>query len=281
MNLTTIALENAFREPGCPLCRLRGRSEQRYLFGLLYENVNDGGTRANLVNSMGLCPAHAWALQAIEQETWNDGLGTSIIYQDLAGRFLSTLTEYLETNSTSDADRQTRLRQWLGRSGAIGRWLIGQWSPSAPGASLLERLSPADRCYACRLVDRLEEIRIDQLVRGLTESDFQSAYAASDGLCLPHLRRALAGAEDRRAVRSLVETAVAQLNPLVHDLGEYTRKRNWSKRHEPRHPWEEVAWLRAVALLSGEAPRAETEDTNRLRRKALTDYHRRKETETQ
>lgn len=277
MNLTTIALENAFREPGCPLCHLRRRSEQRYLFGLLYENVNDGGTRANLVNSMGMCPAHAWALQAIELENWHDGLGTSIIYRDLASRVLSTLVEHLERNPSSDGDRRARQRDRLGRSGVLGRVLARRLGPPTPGVAVLKRLSPRARCHVCRLMHRLETTSVSRLVGGLAEAEFQSAYAASDGLCLPHLRRALAGCEDAGAVRCLVETAAAHLEPLVRDLGEYVRKYDWNNRQEARHPWEEAAWLRAVAFFSGEAPRPETGETQQRRRNAPIDYRRRKE----
>lgn len=92
----TIDLRQAYRQPGCPICRLHSRMDSRYLYNLLYENVNDGGTRVHLVRGMGLCPEHAWQLQAIEQENWHDGLGVGIICEDLVGRASRALATYLE-----------------------------------------------------------------------------------------------------------------------------------------------------------------------------------------
>jgi hypothetical protein len=277
MNLSTISLRLAFREPGCPICRLRQQAERRYLFNLLYENVNDGGTRRHLVRGLGLCPEHAWALQAIEQERWHDGLGVSIIYEDLARRVQASLREYQERNPMAHADRRTRLRQRLERLGAIGRWLAGRLSRSALSASLLARVSPTERCRACDLVGELEEINLSWLIQGLAEPEFRELYTASDGLCLPHLRRALSSAKDELAVHCLVEVTAARLDPLVADLGDYIRKHDWNNREEPKHPWERASWLRAVAFFAGEAPPGEGEDVYKLRRKAMIEYQQRGE----
>jgi hypothetical protein len=272
MSLITLSLELALREPGCPICRLRQQSDSRYLFTLLYENVNDGGTRKHLVRGMGLCPEHAWALQATEQEHWHDGLGVGIIYEDLASRVLKTLSEHLDKNSPSRASRRTRLRRQMKRWGSVGRRLSQWLSSPAPGTSLLAKVSPVEGCRACELVGEMEAIYLDWLVQQMTDSKFRGLYAASDGLCLPHLRRALASAEDEQAVRYLVELAVAKLGPLVAGLKEYIRKRDWNNRHEPKYPWEQASWVRAVAFLTGEAPKAEKKEIYRLRREALTDY---------
>jgi len=271
--LDTMGLRRAFREGGCPVCRLRQQEERRYLFNLLYENVNDGSTRRHLVRSLGLCPEHAWALQAIEQERWHDGLGVSIIYEDLAGRVLSGLTEYLEANPPPRAQRRVPLRQRLERWGAAGRWLARRLSSPVPGAPLLARISPVASCRACELGDKVEKTYLDWLVQGLADPEFRELYAASDGLCLPHLRRALSGVQDEGAVRCLAEVAVAGLDPLLHNLREYVRKRDWNNRQEPRTGHEDASWVRAGAFFAGEAPRAEEEETHRLRRKAIEEYH--------
>jgi len=268
-------LRLAFRQGGCPVCRLRQQGERRYLFNLLYENVNDGGTRGHLVRGLGLCPEHAWALQAIEQERWHDGLGVSIIYEDLASRALASLAGYLEENPLSGANGRARWQQRLVRLGAVGRRLARRLSPSAPGASLLARISPVARCRACELTDKVEDIQLDWLVQGLADPDFRDLYTASDGLCLPHLRHALSGAQDEQAVHCLAEAAAARLGPLVHDLREYVRKLDWNNREEPKHSREQVSWVRAVAFFAGEAPQEEGEEVHRLRRKATAEYHQR------
>ncbi|MBI4271931.1 MAG: hypothetical protein HY615_16460 [Candidatus Rokubacteria bacterium] len=50
---------DACAEPGCPVCRCLTAHSVRYLDGLLYEHVNDPGTRARLHASRGFCGWHA------------------------------------------------------------------------------------------------------------------------------------------------------------------------------------------------------------------------------
>ena len=280
VNLATVNLKRALRKPGCPICRLRQQAERRYLFTLLYENVNDGGTRQHLVRGMGLCPEHAWALQAVEQERWHDGLGVGIIYEDLAGRVSASLAEYLKRNSVPSRDTRTSLRLRLERLGRPGRWLACRLPSSSPGASLLAQLSPSECCRACDLVGQMEETHLNWLVEGLAETEFQALYAASAGLCLPHLRLALAGANDAQAVNCLAEVAAAHLGLLVSDLGEYVRKHDWNNRGEPKHSWEQASWVRAVAFFAAEAPQGEGENVYRSRQKAMAEYDRRGEIDT-
>lgn len=277
MSLVSVDLELSLRQPGCPICRLRQRSDRRYLFNLLYENVSDGGTRLHLVRGMGLCPEHAWALQAIEHERWHDGLGVAIIYHDLAGRVSADLAGWLDKNPPSRPGWRTRLCKQLKRAGATERWLARRLSPAAPGASLMANISPVERCRACELGGELKEIWLTWLVQGLADPDFRSRYAASDGLCLPHLRRALAQAGEKREVRCLAEVAAGKLDPLVCDLGEYVRKHDWNNREEPKVPREQAAWLRAVAFFAGEALPEEGADVYRLRRSALAEYRQSRE----
>jgi hypothetical protein len=111
-------------------------------------------------------------------------------------------------------------------------------------------------------------------VRQSANSEFRAWYTASDGLCLPHLRRALARAEDEETVRFLVQVAVDKVSPLLADLKEYERKHAWEYRHEPKPPWEQASWVRAVAFFAGEAREEDTRN-DELRRQALADYRAR------
>lgn len=284
MDIITLYLKLAFREPGCPICRLRQESEQRYLFNLLYESVNDGITRLHLVRGMGFCPEHAWALQATEQQQWNDGMGTGIIYEDLTGRVLDVLSGYLvESNSMWHKSMSWllghpfglgRLREWLERRGRVGRQLAGHLPPPAPAESLLARLSPSEGCRVCEIGDWSEETNLVWLVRESAAPEFRTWYQDSDGLCLPHLRRALAHAKDEETVRFLVKVAADKLTPLLADLKEYGRKHSWEYRNEPKYPWEQASWVRAVAFFAGEAGEEDTRNDER-RRQALADYRAR------
>jgi hypothetical protein len=273
----TIDLRQAFREPGCPICRLRAQMDRRYLYNLLYENVNSVTTRMHIARSQGLCPEHAWELQAIEQEHWSDGLGVGIIYGDLASHVVGTLSAYLDANPARRVARRARLRERLERSGTVARWLGRRLLRASPADSLLKKLAPVEPCRVCERIGELVGINLGWLVEQIADAEFLALYAASDGLCLPHLRRALALARDEEAVRRLAEVALNRLAPLATDAGEYVRKMDWNNRHEPKHPWEQVSWVRAVAFFSSEAPAAEGGDVYRLRREATAEYHQRGE----
>jgi hypothetical protein len=140
---------------------------------------------------------------------------------------------------------------------------------------LLTGISPQQPCHACKIVDRSEETNLAWLVRESADPKFRAWYAASDGLCLPHLRRALAQAEEAETARFLVEVVVNKLTPLLADLQEYGRKHIWQFKQEPKYPWEQASWIRAVAFFAGEAEKDAGEDIYRLRRQALTDYRTR------
>ena len=71
-------LREALSEEGCALCRLRERSVERYLQGLLYESVNDPGVREKLRASRGFCPRHTWQVRRL-----GGPLGVSILWRDL------------------------------------------------------------------------------------------------------------------------------------------------------------------------------------------------------
>jgi hypothetical protein len=285
MDIITLYLKLAFREPGCPICRVKHNAERRYLFNLLYENVNDVTTRVHLARGLGLCPRHTWDLQATEQHHWSDGMGTGIIYEDLTGKILNILSGYLAQSPSplrTVVARQAghlfgldRLREWLECRGWLSRRLAQRLTPPPPARSLLTRLSPTGGCRVCEITDQSEETYLEWLARLSADAEFRSWYVASDGLCLPHLRRALAYAKDEETVRFLAKVAADRLAPLVADLKEYGRKHSWENRHEPRYPWEQASWIRAVAFFAGEAQGWESEDIYRVRQQAMADYRTR------
>jgi hypothetical protein len=76
--MTYHELREALSQEGCALCRLRERSAERYLQGLLYESVNDPGVRERLRTSWGFCPRHTWQVRRL-----GSPLGVSILWRDL------------------------------------------------------------------------------------------------------------------------------------------------------------------------------------------------------
>lgn len=72
-------LIEAFRQPGCPVCRCVGAASWRYLDTLGYERVTDPEIRRRLRASWGLCNWHAWMLA----DLGGAAFGAAIIYEDL------------------------------------------------------------------------------------------------------------------------------------------------------------------------------------------------------
>ncbi len=113
---------------------------------------------------------------------------------------------------------------------------VGQ--ATAAATDLGARLVAKGECPACVHAREMEAGYLTTLGEQLLgEEGLLQAYRASDGLCLPHLRSALAKAADEETARCLVEVAASKLTPLLADLGEYVRKHDWNNRHEPKLLW--------------------------------------------
>ncbi len=237
VDLIALDIKLALKEPGCPICRLRHKIERRYLIGILRENVNDTSTRAKISRSWGFCPRHGWQLQHLEEDVWHDGLGNAIIYQDLTGQVISWLDSYHSVHEQSQSDRlPTRI---VGRA----RKLLGKAESGENGV-----------CPACAMGAQSERTYLEWLVKWLPQEEFRSLYESSDGLCLEHLRYALAIAEEENpeVVDVLVSSALERLQRLRELLGEYVGKHSWHRHTEEMSDEEMESWKRAVAFFSGE-----------------------------
>jgi hypothetical protein len=282
MDIARTNLRVAFGKPGCPICRLRAGAEKRYVQTLLYEYVNDGETRLAFMRSQGLCSHHAWFVQANEQLLFDDGLKTAIIYESLGTPVHTALAHYLAQQDASPDDGQAQpvrfalkrggLCRWLVRTGRLGRWLAERLFREAPAEALLADLSPSGECPVCKKGREREEIDLRKLVDELADPQFRAWFGASDGLCLPHLRKALAYAPDKPSACLLAEIATAQLTALLTHLRAYMDKHRWKDRPELRTPREEASWIRIVAFFAGEARDDQDDSLRQLRQQALWNY---------
>jgi hypothetical protein len=282
MDITRTNLKVAFGKPGCPICRLRAEAERRYVQTLLYEYVNDGDTRLGFMHSQGLCSYHAWFVQANEQLLWDDGLKTAIIYESLGTLVHTALTHYLVQQDSPPGDGQAQpahlafkrggLCRWLVRTRRLGRWLATRLFQEGPAEALLADLSLSRECPICKMSREREEIDLRKLMHELADPQFRAWFSASDGLCLPHLRNALAYAPDKPSARLLAEIATGQLTALLTHLRAYMDKHRWQDHPELRTPWEEASWIRMVAFFAGESRDDQSESLRRLRQQALCNY---------
>jgi len=244
LDFITFNLKLAFQEPGCPVCYLKQRNEERYIFSLLWERVNDGPTRARLVASLGFCRVHAWRMARTEYENLGGSLGMGIIYEDLASRALAGLQAYLKEKQAVINLKPSGLRD------QARRWLRGKGTEAC--LSLPGGLAPLQPCPVCESGKEAEDTYTKWLVYNCKDSQFREWYRSSDGLCLPHLRQALHVCErDRRISIFLTETAREKLQDVHHSLSEYVRKFNWQYRDEPKTAEEAVSLERILEFFTG------------------------------
>ncbi len=218
---------------GCVVCRLKAESVDRFLDGLLWECVTDPEKRAEIRQARGFCHQHAWRLTRP-----GSALGAAIITRDVLQNALRTME-----NPASRAPSTWSLRRV--------RAAIGPGRRASATTGLAARLGPEIECSACVWAQKMEDVYLQALSHNLLGEDgLLSAYEASDGLCLPHFRQALAHARDKRTFEALVGVQRTVWERLVGHLDEFIRKSDYRFRDEV---WgeERDAWLRAIAALAG------------------------------
>jgi hypothetical protein len=225
-------MRDALAQPGCPVCRLKAEYVEQFIGNLLYEKVNDPGLRDRIRAARGFCHEHAWELARR-----GAALGVAIILRDV----LEEIQRHMTANLSESASALGRLRRSLSKGRA-----------KAAAAQLLAALDPQEPCMICALANEAEQRYLDALREHLLgEEGLLALYAASDGLCLPHFRQALAHLDGPATFGALVEAQRAIWDSLDWKLSEAIRKSDYRFSHEPSGD-EAGSWLRAIAALAGE-----------------------------
>ena len=229
-------LLDACNLPGCPVCRLASEIVQNYLDANLYENVNDPDTQAALRRSKGYCHAHSWLLT---KTSASPALGVAILYRQAAQEVLEALGpprsgDIPQADSASSGGRARR-------------------KSSGVFDNILGRLKPQAHCPACAHRDKMIEFILKTMLEALDRGDdrLRSGLAASDGLCLPHLRRVLELSQSQPASDFLRRQAGEKLAALIGELNEFIRKNDYRFTGEGMGK-EGDSWRRILAWMAGE-----------------------------
>jgi len=229
-------VRDALAEPGCAVCRLKSKAVERYLDGLLWESVNDPGVRRQVRQARGFCRDHAWLLVRPAAS-----LGVAILHRDVLRAVLDILQ-----------GARFQAPPWLSVQRA--HEALDAEQASTATAELVGRLAPQAPCPACKQGAEMEVIYLDTLLQELLGEDgLLAAYRESAGLCLPHLRQALARLRSEAVFQALVDAQRAIWQRLEADVSEFIRKSDARFRDEP---WgdERDAWLRAISAVAGSQP---------------------------
>jgi len=221
-------LLDAFAGEGCPVCRIVLQNVQRLIESTNYDALGDPGIRAELTEATGYCTLHAqqWLETAFV-------LGTATLYRDVLMR---TIRE---------------LRALSGRRPLGGR-LMSVLGGSRGRGEVADVGTPRRPCPACALRQESETALVRTLVERLEDDATRSAYEASEGLCIPHLRRALGASGGTAAYACLRDRAVRTEEMLLAHLNEIVRKHDYRNRQEPSGE-EKGAAVRTVVHIAGAA----------------------------
>jgi len=185
---------------------------------------------------MGFCHRHAWQLP---HTGGGARLGIAIIYRDFIHQVDRQLAKagYTPPGGLS----LTRAQETLNRR-----------KSAAATQTLVKNLQPEQPCPACLQEAELETLAMTTLLDFLpTDERLRSAFKASTGLCLPHLRRALELVRSEAAFDLLVAITREKLVKLEAELDEFIRKHDYRFRHE-KFDAEGDSWQRALAQIVGE-----------------------------
>ena len=106
-------------------------------------------------------------------------------------------------------------------------------------------------CPACVVHADSEKMLLGALRSGFTDPAFRDAFTRSSGLCLPHLRPALAQAPDDATFTILRAAALAHEETLLAHLQEVIRKHDYRFTEELAGD-ERGAGPRAIHHIAGE-----------------------------
>ena len=199
--LGDISLADLLGQSGCPLCRLRRDSTDRYLRALLWEGVNDVGLRERLTAGRGFCRKHAQEVLATDRAQSGGSLGSAIL---LGSAVRARLVELRRL----PASRTRRARD------------------------VVRAASQAPDCPICGHVAAAERMTVDRLLVRLADPAWREAMASAD-LCLDDLLRMWTTAIHDRS-EHWPQVAAAQLGrieQLVTRLDSFAHHSSHDRRH--------------------------------------------------
>jgi hypothetical protein len=232
MSLERAELLDATDQEGCVLCGVVQRATRRYLWHVLHEYALDGGLHLRLRRSLGFCRRHAWALQRLEAEAWQDDLGTATLYEGLTRAVTHALRVLTSEPETVPPRR---------------RWIRALETKSASAAIL----RPSGECPACVNAREKEMYMTKVLLQSIEDDEsLRLRYRASVGLCLPHLVAAVGVCQDEATRRFLIEVQAEKLERLGEELEDYGRKHAVDHQDEPKGQ-EQTSWVRVIEQFVG------------------------------
>jgi hypothetical protein len=198
------------------------------LDSLLTEYVVEPDMHETMRASRGLCNEHGW--QLVEM---GNVMGIGILYQAVLHEVLKIMRK-----STPDGKSQTGLARRL-------------FSQTGNNAALVSALEAKQTCHVCETENDYEARYISVLVDQIQVEKMQSAFRASQGLCLEHFKQALDQTTDKDSSQILVDIQRDIWEKLYVEISDFVRKNEFKYAHEKMGA-EGDSWWRVLARMSGE-----------------------------
>ncbi len=160
----------------------------------------------------------------VANEMLGNALGLAIIYNDVLGEALKRLDEHPTANKRP--------------------------------------LSPHKTCPACEQRETIAHHGLSELVKYIDDDELRAALKDSDGLCLPHLGRALQHIKDPHVSKILLETQHEKIRRLRAELAEFIRKADYRFAGEGFGK-ERDSWVRAIGMAAGSASKGDRRPSQR------------------
>ncbi len=217
---------DAVQKSYCPVCYYANKSVWNYIDSLLYERVNDPGTRLDMKSSKGYCSIHA--AQFVRA---GDAFGTTILYRDLIQLFKKDISEIYKNYQTEPSIRD-KLRNWIN-------------SIKKKVSIKIEKI-----CPICSYQTDTIKMTVSLILDYLKDDDFKKIYRESYGLCNLHFLQGLKCHPNQEIADVLTQKERLILTTLDYELGEFIRKQDYRYSDEPIGS-EGNAWIRAIEHLTG------------------------------
>lgn len=224
-------LVETFPKPGCAVCVLMQRDVARYIDNVLFEFANEPDLRATFSAGRGMCIEHGLMLK-------NNKIGNVIGIARLYRESLDDLLKILDDKTVPPVPT---------------RGLFGRSKTSPVGESLADQLEPQNGagCIACERLNEYEQTYLDMFNRYLSDTRFIDAFRQSEGLCLPHFRRALRTVEQPADTERLVSIQRDIWTALRDQVALFHEKQNYEHIGEA-FGVEADSWIRAILRFAGE-----------------------------
>lgn len=214
---------------GCAVCHLVLKHTQHYIDCLLYEAVLDLKVHRAVRERRGFCNEHSWQITQFSGVQ----LGAAILYEAALDE---VLTEMKNTSSE------------VVESAGFGRW---RGNHHRQNMAVGEKLEPSKACIICESMVGAEKRILETLAEHISEDKMQSAFRASDGLCLPHFRQLVKAPCSPENLATVISIQKGIWMELQGALKELIRKSDVQYADEERGE-EMGSWLRAIGQLVGE-----------------------------